>query len=569
MECAEDEIPRFRYENLIEIEYLCAVKHSLEKTMELLFRPISKRREIIIIRAVITVCLSVVFLSSLQGQVCTMQTAYGVGEQIYLSVKADGAVTAEGLEPTTINTDGQYTPYKLVSQSIQISGNISELECAGNKITALDIAQMSYITKLNCAGNLLSQLDLAHNRQLRHLNISENQFESISVAQCKELEQLVCKKNQLRSLDVSSNTKLKVLQCDKNQLASLNVASNPLLETLECYENKLQALDVLANTSLEILSCNQNEITSLNLKNNTKLIKLACYRNPLGTLNLSANEALQELTCSNNDLSDIDLSRNVDLHYLDLDDNKLTRLSLSNNTKLEELYCNGNPLATIDLSHNPQISKLFVARCNLSQLDVSHNENIAFLGCSKNKISSLTFGNLPKVITLSLERNCISNKEMTRIASQLKDCKGSDISSEIYVIDTQFIPSGDDATGPNYPEHNQCSKATVELLKGKGWTVQNRNNDLVEEYEGDEIAESSCEVLNSTPRVIPSVVNAYIELQNAPTHSYYSIYSLDGHKLLEGDTGDSKKEIIEVSSLPSGAYFFLVNGYILRFYVTH
>lgn len=73
-----------------------------------------------------------------------------------------------------------------------------------------------------------------------------------------ELTELYCAYNPLTALDVSKNIELIELGCTGNQLTALDVSKNTKLTKLECVYNQLKALDVSKNTALTMLDCSYN-----------------------------------------------------------------------------------------------------------------------------------------------------------------------------------------------------------------------------------------------------------------------------------------------------------------------
>lgn len=158
--------------------------------------------------------------SSLRAEstnVITFTTAKAVGETVRLYMEYTGDTpTLSGATGTP--ESGKYVTYSLTSQTVTITGEVTNFTCSDNKITTLDVSQ-------NTA-----------------------------------LEQLWCTNNQLTALDVSKNTALTGLYCYNNQLTALDVSKNTALEILDCYNNQLTALDVSQNTALTWLSCTGNQI---------------------------------------------------------------------------------------------------------------------------------------------------------------------------------------------------------------------------------------------------------------------------------------------------------------------
>ena len=73
------------------------------------------------------------------------------------------------------------------------------------------------------------------------------------------LTNLWCANNKLTSLNVSKNTALTELFCYQNQLTSLDVSKNTALTWLVCGVNQLTSLDVSKNTALTNLICDGNK----------------------------------------------------------------------------------------------------------------------------------------------------------------------------------------------------------------------------------------------------------------------------------------------------------------------
>ena len=74
----------------------------------------------------------------------------------------------------------------------------------------------------------------------------------------ESLTDLDCAYNELTSLDVSQNTTLTELRCYGNQLTELDISRNTALTTLWCYSNQLTSLDISRNTVLNNLNCSYN-----------------------------------------------------------------------------------------------------------------------------------------------------------------------------------------------------------------------------------------------------------------------------------------------------------------------
>ena len=213
---------------------------------------------------------------------------------------------------------------------------------------------------------------MSNNTSLTNLNCAINDLTSLDVISNTALTELICHGNQLTSLDVSSNTALTNLRCYSNNLTSLDVSNNTTLSYLNCGGNSLTSLDVSSNTTLIKLFCNDNQLTSLDVSSNTALTELYCYTNQLDSLDVSSNTALTKLICGNNSLTSLDFSNNIDLTELHFGVNQLTSLDLSSNTALSRLTCNGNDLTSLDVSSNTALTRL---TCNSNQLTYLNMKN--------------------------------------------------------------------------------------------------------------------------------------------------------------------------------------------------
>ena len=141
----------------------------------------------------------------------------------------------------------------------KLEGNIIVSDVVGMTeldVSDLDIADLTGIeyftalTELHCAYNALTTLDLSGNPALRVLN---------------------CEANYLTELDFSQNAQLTELYCGLSGLTTLNVSQCPLLKELDCVEGGLTALDVSHNPALEGLLLYNNELTVLDVSHNPAL----------------------------------------------------------------------------------------------------------------------------------------------------------------------------------------------------------------------------------------------------------------------------------------------------------
>lgn len=80
-----------------------------------------------------------------------------------------------------------------------------------------------------------------------------------------KVTELACAHENFTKLDVSKNTALEYLTCIDCQLTELDVSKNTALVELFCVANQLTKLDLSKNTALRMLSCSINDINEANM----------------------------------------------------------------------------------------------------------------------------------------------------------------------------------------------------------------------------------------------------------------------------------------------------------------
>ena len=224
--------------------------------------------------------------------------------------------------------------------NLENNQELNELQCEFTKLTSLDLRNNTKLTTLLCSySTSLEQILYGTNTNLSTIDCSGNKLLDLNIADFQELEVLRISGCDLLSLDVSQNKELKKLVCLKNQLTSLDVSQNTALEYLDCSINQLTSVDVSQNTALKHLDCSQNQLTSVDVSQNRELTSLDCQVNSLISLDVSQNTMLKILNCQACGLTSLDVSQNAELTELICRNNHLTSLDLSNNTKLSFFDC--------------------------------------------------------------------------------------------------------------------------------------------------------------------------------------------------------------------------------------
>lgn len=150
---------------------------------------------------------------------------------------------------------------------IQYFAGLEELNCSGNQLVTLDLAENTALTRLNCSENhSLKELNIKSNQKLLYIYCDENKLTTLDLSYNKALKHLVCSNNQLKKLDLKNNTALAQLTCPANQLKELNLTQSKQLDRLNCWGNQLKNLDLSQNTQLSTLWSWDNQLDSLDLR---------------------------------------------------------------------------------------------------------------------------------------------------------------------------------------------------------------------------------------------------------------------------------------------------------------
>ena len=223
----------------------------------------------------------------------TLTTDKNIGEEIEIihnvdpiSILADIEVEGATLVKSEKREDLHYlnetlvsNTYRLTSQTVKISGDLSLLYCPYNDITSIDVANTD-LEYLFCNDNLIETLLLNSNNPTT-LSYNNPPIKTLDTPQTSKLKHLSCRNNQLTKLNIPQNNSLEYLNCSNNMLKELNISNSNKLKLLDCQENELTSLTVTNNDKLEKIACQDNQISQINISNNPNLILLECYSNKI------------------------------------------------------------------------------------------------------------------------------------------------------------------------------------------------------------------------------------------------------------------------------------------------
>lgn len=133
---------------------------------------------------------------------------------------------------------------------IILTGSISQLECYGDQITAIELVSAPKLIVLNCKDNKISSLDLTACPILARLDASNNNLSKVAFLEENKLEFLYLQQNRLTQLTLPSSPLLQRLVCGSNQLTKLDIALCPKLQDLYCQKNQLTQISIENNKAL-------------------------------------------------------------------------------------------------------------------------------------------------------------------------------------------------------------------------------------------------------------------------------------------------------------------------------
>jgi len=166
-------------------------------------------------------------------------------EIVVTAVTADGsAIQVEGCTVTELPS-GEKTILTATGSKVTLKGAITELNCKGNRLSSLDVRELTALQVLRCGSNRLTSLDVRGLTALQVLYCDTNRLSSLNVRGLSALQWLICWDNQLTALDVRGLTALQWLECGDNQLTALDVQGLPALQALGVQYNRFEEDSVI------------------------------------------------------------------------------------------------------------------------------------------------------------------------------------------------------------------------------------------------------------------------------------------------------------------------------------
>ena len=228
-----------------------------------------------------------------------------IGTKNPIQVKAITAggsdIAVEGCHQKTLK-NGQKTALTATGQKVILKGNITELNCEDNQLTAIDVKGCPALKVLICPLNKLTELNVQGLTSLREVDARKNEITKLNVKGCTALWSLDVDTNKLTELDVKGCTSLETLYCGHNNFTNFDLKSYNV-QTLSCGGNGFTQLEI-KGTALVNLYCEETStLTSLKIENAPNLITLGCNDSSLTSLTITNCPKLNDLDCSRNKLN--------------------------------------------------------------------------------------------------------------------------------------------------------------------------------------------------------------------------------------------------------------------------
>ena len=338
------------------------------------------------------------------------------------------------------------------------------ITASGGKVTLKSIGDVK-LTELYCAGNKLTSLNVSKCTDLTLLACLDNQLPDLNVSYCKQLAALYCHTNRISNLNLLGCTKLTTIQAHK-QSVSISKTGDSYFNSI-LYNSRTGKSNIQVNgNSYESgwalplpLSGNTLNFTTSDLTGDgypySGTITLAGYApTPVqvatmkttkpsveitvnyagdgkvfvqGTTELKSAEKtvvtpidgqvsismlgsvfITFLNCSGNDLTELDVSGCTALTDLWCDNNLLTELDVSKCAALKALWCNVNQLSALDVSNCTMLTTLCCNTNKLVSLNVSMCNDLVRLWCDDNRLTSLNIKGCTKLTNFHAENQSIS-----------------------------------------------------------------------------------------------------------------------------------------------------------------
>lgn len=414
----------------------------------------------------------------------SLKTTRKVGDKISLQLKSSGDIRVEGLnEPVKVGTD-KAIEYTIASQTVTIVGDVTELGCDGNDLTAINFFGTPVLTKLSCADNKIEHLSVVNCATLTTLNAKKNSLKTATVQGCTSLGQINIYDNSLAGAAMA------------NFMRSLPSTKSGILRIIDT-ESVIEH-NVATTTDVAIAKEKGWGVWDYFGGGNYGMGKKYEGSEPGGDevtpyfagTTVTATQVQIEFAGANVSESQMPVVEGAEIQQwtgralqLGVTPGKEFRV-YGDFTEIQGALCD---LATADITRLPNLTYFMMVASELSSLDLSQSVNLNIINVYGNRLSTLDFSTCPHLRQVQCYGNNITGANMTAMINSLVSLSEADY-GRIIIYDSSYER-----------EHNLCLSSDVNIALDKYWAVYELKNRELVQYFGETSGIEGLDVENEAP----------------------------------------------------------------------
>ena len=481
----------------------------------------------------------------------TMVTSRAVGETIKLNITAD-AVTVSGVAETSGFTGGMKT-FTLTSQTVEIKGDVTKLECAGNDLTSLSFAGEILLTDLDCSNNKLASLDVENASKLARLYCQTNQLKSVDVAGCEALLRMDVYQNAIKG--GAARRMMNALRKDEKDEPMLMVIDTKAAAGLEN--------NVITTTDVAIATGKNWEVKDYSGGDRYGMGVAYAGSEPTGPelpdeyftiTQTPADHLMFSVKFADGAYADATTPPTVEGAEISGWNGEALTLKMTEGVPavvygdavlLQPMFSN---VSAIDVSNLPNLTELYIGLNDITELDVTNNAKLTTLSCEGNLLTAMDLSGCPDLTYLNCYGNAIKGANMTALVNSLPQRTEANY-GRFVVVDPTYTQSA-----------NVCLKSDVAIARTKYWAAFSVNHDgsspVLEQYEGEDPA--GVGMVSADDADLRYDAAAGVITVSQPT--VIELYAVSGALAARAD-GVTE---LDVTSLPAGVYVLRAAGKVLK-----
>ena len=193
----------------------------------------------------------------------------------------------------------------------------------------IDVSEAQSVDRLNvCNQGIYDMTGIEHFINLRELVCCTNRISTLDVSQLTKLELLYCYFNPLTSLNLDGLTSLEVLNCEGTDLKFRNLEGLLHLRDFDARGTTFENFDFTQMSNLEVLNVNSCNLSYLDLSGLSNLRIVRCQLNSITNIDLSYCPQLSLLSCIDNKLQYLNISGSKNLSTIYARDQDVSRINI-------------------------------------------------------------------------------------------------------------------------------------------------------------------------------------------------------------------------------------------------